>query len=53
MECNQKINCSVGSCKYNDITTQECTLKAINIMPHLNVNTENAKETMCISYKKE
>ena len=39
MESNQKIHCSVGSCKYNDITVQECKLKAINIMPNTNVNT--------------
>ena len=36
MESNQKIHCSVGSCKYNDITVQECKLKAINIMPNTN-----------------
>ncbi len=53
MECNQKINCSVGSCKYNDITTQECKLKAINIMPQIDVNTGNEKETMCVSFKKQ
>lgn len=52
MESAQKINCSVGSCKYNDITTQQCKLKAINIMPQTGVNTENEKETMCVSYKK-
>lgn len=51
MESNQKIHCSVGSCKYNDITVQECKLKAINIMPNTNVNTGNEKETMCVSYK--
>ena len=47
MESNQKIHCSVGSCKYNDITVQECKLKAINT----NVNTGDEKETMCVSYK--
>ena len=41
MESNQKIHCSVGSCKYNDIT----------IMPNTNVNTGKEKETMCVSYK--
>lgn len=51
MESNQKIHCSVGSCKYNDITVQECKLKAINIMPNTNVNTGDEKETMCVSYK--
>lgn len=51
MESNQKIHCSVGSCKYNDITVQECKLKDINIMPNTNVNTGNEKETMCVSYK--
>ena len=53
MEINQKIHCSVGSCKYNDVTTQECKLKAINVMPNENVHTGNAKETMRVSYKKD
>ena len=50
---NQKIHCSVGSCKYNDVTVQECKLKAINVMPNTNVNTGTEKETMCVSYKKD
>lgn len=51
MEANQKINCTVSSCKYNNLENQKCTLEAIHVAPTENVNTETPDESMCASYK--
>lgn len=51
MENNQKINCTVKSCKYNEYGTQGCSLKQIIVTPMPNVDTENPDESMCSSYK--
>lgn len=51
MEVNQKINCTVLSCKYNNQEKQKCTLEAIHVAPIENVNTESPDESMCASYK--
>ena len=32
MERNQKINCTVTSCKYNNTENAECILKAIHVL---------------------
>mgnify|MGYP001854466109 CR=1 FL=1 len=53
MEKNQKINCTVGSCKYNDHTRQECSLEQIIVTPIENCDTKQADESMCSSYKKD
>lgn len=51
MEENQKINCTVGSCKYNNQATQMCNLKQIVVEPTPNCNTKQAEESMCSSYE--
>ncbi len=51
MEKNQKINCTVGSCKYNDKNNQECVLQQITVTPVENTNTKQKDESMCGSYE--
>lgn len=51
MEANQKINCTVASCKYNNKENAKCTLEAIHVAPIEDVQTETADESMCASYK--
>lgn len=48
---NQKINCTVNSCKYNNCNNQECILKQITITPIQNCNTKKPDESMCSSYE--
>ena len=42
MEKKQKINCTVGSCRYNDVGRQECKLEQIISFLYCN-NTQNKK----------
>ena len=51
MEKNQKINCTVTSCKYNDEGCQECTLEQIIVTPIIGCNTKQSDESMCSSYR--
>lgn len=51
MENKQKINCTVGSCKFNEQKDHECTLKQIVVTPKKNVNTAYPDESMCSSYE--
>lgn len=51
MDFNQKINCTVGSCKYNNSDKKECTLNHIIVTPMNNCNTKKADESMCSSYE--
>ncbi|MCI9287775.1 MAG: DUF1540 domain-containing protein [Clostridia bacterium] len=51
MEHNQKINCTVTSCKYNKNQEQECSLKQIIVTPIQDCKTKNPDESMCSSYK--
>ena len=51
MEKNQKINCTVESCVYQDANTKRCTLHAINVEPVINCGTKNTDESMCGSYE--
>ena len=53
MDQNQKINCTVESCKYNNSRKKLCNLKAINVSPVNGVNTSNPDESMCSSYECE
>ena len=46
----QKINCTVHTCKYNDTQYQKCTLQQIIVEPTQNCNTQQADESMCGSY---
>ena len=50
----QKIYCSVGSCAYNAINENVCTLKNIQVCPCSNTkNGSPQDETCCSSYKHE
>ncbi len=51
MEKNQKINCTVDSCKYNDSQRQQCQLEAIIVEPTKDCCTKQADESMCSSYE--
>lgn len=48
---DKKINCTVGTCKYNDCKKQECELKQIIVTPVQGCNTKQPDESMCSSYK--
>ena len=47
----QKINCTVESCKYNNQENNNCMLKQITITPIENCNTKSSDESMCSNYK--
>ena len=51
MDKNQKINCTVTSCKYNNCQKQECNLEAIIVTPQEGVKTQEPDESMCSSYE--
>jgi len=51
MEKNQKINCTVESCVYQDTKARRCTLEAINVMPTTDCKTRETDESMCGSYE--
>ena len=51
MEKNQKINCTVASCKYNKTKEQECALEQIIVTPVENCSTAEPDESMCGSYE--
>ena len=53
MEKDQKINCTVSSCKYNNTQTQKCKLESIIVTPVEGVDTQNPDESMCSSYDNE
>ena len=53
MEGNQKIHCTVETCKYKSETGNLCTLKAIQVTPKNNCNTKKPDESMCSSYEYE
>lgn len=51
MEKNQKINCTVTSCVYNNGEEKECTLKQIIVTPVQDCSTKKPDESMCGSYE--
>ncbi len=51
MEKNQKINCTVSSCKYNNTEHASCILDAIHVSPSVGCDTKNTDESMCASYE--
>ena len=51
MEGNQKIQCTVESCIYNNPQANLCNLKAIQVEPVKNCNTSKPDESMCASYE--
>ncbi len=50
---SQTINCTVGSCQYNDCQANSCTLKQIIVTPVKDDHSTTADESMCSSYKYE
>ena len=50
MDSNQRINCTVTSCKHNNNQRQECKLQQIIVTPVEGVYSENPDESMCSSY---
>lgn len=50
MDKNQKINCTVHTCKYNNSETKRCQLENIVVTPMPDCNTKTPDESMCSSY---
>lgn len=50
---NQKINCTVTSCKYNDKQRQLCELEHIIVTPIQGCETKQPDESMCSSYRNQ
>ncbi|MBQ9659144.1 MAG: DUF1540 domain-containing protein [Clostridia bacterium] len=53
MNENQKINCTVGSCRYNNSQNNMCQLQSIVVRPTENCNSQNTDESQCGSYRVE
>lgn len=52
MNKNQKINCNVCSCKFNNEASNVCELEEILVAPCKGCNNGKAKdESMCDSYE--
>ncbi|MCI8411582.1 MAG: DUF1540 domain-containing protein [Clostridia bacterium] len=51
MEANQKINCNVSSCKYNNREKGKCILESIQVEPIQGKETAQPDESMCASYR--
>lgn len=51
MEKNQKICCTVDSCKYNNRDNSICTLNEIIVTPTTNCSTKKTDESQCSSYE--
>ena len=50
--CNQKIKCTVDSCKFNNCEDSLCELNQIEVMACSGCSSGNASdESMCGSYK--
>ena len=47
---NQKINCDVTSCKYNDSDEELCTLDEIKVSNE-DETSEEKEDTICASYE--
>lgn len=51
MSNKQKINCTVGSCKFNNGEAKECMLESIIVTPTQNCKTKKTDESQCSSYE--
>ena len=51
MEKNQRINCTVSSCTYNNRQRQECNLEQIIVTPTMNNASKKPEESKCSSYE--
>lgn len=48
MEYNQKIHCSVGSCKYNDVTVQEMQIKGYKCYAKYKCKHRELRKKQCV-----
>ena len=48
---NQKINCTVYSCAFQNRSTCTCSLKDITVKACFDCDTKTPEESMCGSYK--
>ena len=53
MNNDQRINCTVKSCKYNNHANEICELNSIIVTPKKNVNSGKSDESKCSSYENE
>jgi hypothetical protein len=53
MDKNQKINCTVRSCKFNNIDKEQCKLSQITVEPIDDCDTCECDESMCGNYEYE
>ena len=51
MEHNQKINCTVHSCAFQNQDTSTCSLKGITVRACKNCDAQTPEESMCSSYE--
>ncbi|MGN1298656.1 MAG: DUF1540 domain-containing protein [Candidatus Scatovivens sp.] len=51
MEGNQKINCTVYSCAFQNKDTCTCSLNDITVKACPNCNAQTPEESMCGSYR--
>lgn len=51
MNKNQKINCTVASCLYNNQQQAKCMLEEISVEPCSDCNTNEPDESICGSYE--
>ncbi len=51
MNNDQRINCTVKSCKYNNHANEICELNSIIVTPKKNVNSGKSDESKCSSYE--
>lgn len=51
MEHNQKINCTVYSCAFQNQDNCTCSLQGITVKACPNCGTKTPQESMCSSYK--
>ncbi len=51
MNEKQKINCTVETCKYNNVQENACKLKQIVVSTIPNCDAKKCDESMCSSYE--
>ena len=51
MENNQKINCTVHSCAFQNKNNSTCSLKNITVKACQSCNAKTPEESMCSSYE--
>lgn len=51
MDKNQKINCTVETCRYNNCDKNQCNLEQIIVEPIVGCESKQPDESMCGSYE--